>query len=146
MEENNVTVVIRSLRRLEGESGSMTQRVEGCLSREGEDYVLTYREGEDSGLGQTRTTLRLEPGQATLTRSGEFPSRMVFQEGKPHTSLYGTPYGKLPMTIHTRRLEGKLSEAGGSVYLVYQIQLGGTDAGETRLRLTVNTKENSYDR
>lgn len=145
MEENNVTVVIRSLRRLEGESESMTQRVEGRLSREGEDYVLTYREGEDSGLGQTRTTLRLEPGRVTLTRSGEFPSHMVFQEGKPHTSLYQTPYGKLPMTLHTQRLEEDMGRAGGSIYLIYRIQLGGADAGETRLRLTVNTKENRHD-
>lgn len=145
MEENNVTVVIRSLQRLEGESESMTQCVEGSLSREGTDYVLTYREGEASGLGQTRTTLRLEPGRVTLTRWGEFPSHMVFQKGEPHTSLYETPYGKLPMTLHTQHLEGDMSQTGGSIYLIYRIQLGGADAGETRLRLTVNTKENRHD-
>ncbi len=146
MEEKNVTITIRSLQSRDGEKESMTQRVEGRLSREEENYILTYREGEDSGLGRTRTTLRLEPGRATLTRSGELKAHMVFQEGKPYTSLYETPYGKLSMTIHTRRLEGELKETGGSIYLVYQIQLGGADAGETRLRLTVNTKENSYDR
>lgn len=141
MEENNVTITIRSLQRLPGESQSVTQHVAGRLTREGEGYLLTYREGEESGLGQTRTILRLEPGWATLTRTGEVSSHMVFQEGKEHTSLYETPYGKLPMTIRTHRLEEKLNEAGGSVYLIYEIRLGGADAGETRLRLTVNAKE-----
>lgn len=141
MEENNVTVTIRSLQRSAGESQSMTRHTEGRLSGEGEELLLTYREGEDSGLGKSLTTLRMEPGRVTLTRTGEVKTHMVFQEGKPHTSLYETPYGKLPMTIRTHRLEEKLSLAGGSIYLIYEIQLGGADVGETRLRLTVNTKE-----
>lgn len=145
MEGNKVSVIIRSLQSRDGEKESMTQRVEGHLRREEERYILTYWEGEGSDLGQTRTTLHLESDRAVLTRQGELTAHMVFQEGASHTSLYETPYGKLPMTIHTQRLEGKLSEAGGSVYLVYQIQLGGADAGETRLRLTVNTKENSHE-
>lgn len=141
MEENNVTVTIRSLQRGAGESQSVIQHVEGRLREEGEELLLTYREGENSGLGKTGTTLRLEPGRATLTRTGEVRAHMVFQEGEEHTSLYETPYGKLPMTIRTQRLEEKLSRAGGSLYLIYQIQLGGADMGETRLRLTVNAKE-----
>lgn len=141
MEENKVSVTIRSLQRGAGESQSTIQHVEGRLREEGEELLLTYWEGEDSGLGKTETTLRMEPGRVTLTRSGEVRAHMVFQEGKPHTSLYETPYGKLPMTIRTQHMEEKLSRAGGSLYLIYQIQLGGANMGETRLRLTVNTKE-----
>ena len=141
MEEKNVTVAIRSLQRGSGESQSATQHVEGRLSGEGEKLLLTYREREDSGLGQTLTTLHMEPGRVTLTRTGEVKTHMVFQEGKAHTSLYETPYGKLPMTIRTQRLEEKLSLAGGSLYVIYEIQLGGADVGETRLRHTGNTKE-----
>lgn len=146
MEENNVTITIQSLQTLETGKESMTQRTEGRLCREGEGWSLTYREGEDSGLGRTRTTLRLEGGQMTLTRSGELTSHMVFQEGQSHTSLYETPYGKLPMTIRTLSLKSDLSRRGGTVSVQYQIQLGGGPAGETRLRLTIKAKENSYDR
>lgn len=146
MEENNVTITIQSLQILETGRETMTQRTEGRLCREGEGWLLTYREGEDSGLGRTRTTLRLEEDRATLTRSGELKAHMVFQEGRPHTSLYETPYGKLPMTIRTLSLRSELNGRGGTVSVHYQIQLGGGPAGETRLRLTVKTKENSYDR
>lgn len=146
MEENNVSITIQSLQCLEGETETVTQRAEGRLSREGEGYVLTYREGEERGLGHTRTTLQLEEGRAALTRTGEVTSQMVFQPGQPHTSLYETPYGRLPMTIHTLSLKTELTDRGGTVAIHYQIELGGGPAGETRLRLTVRKKENGYER
>lgn len=145
MEKNNVTVTIQSLQVLETGKETMTQRTEGRLCRDGAGWLLSYREGEDSGLGETRTTLRLEEDRATLTRSGELTAHMVFQVGRPHTSLYETPYGKLPMTIRTLALKTDLDDRGGTVAIQYEIQLGGGPAGETRLRLTVRTKENSYD-
>lgn len=146
MEGTKVNVVIQSLQYRDGEKETVRQQAEGRLCREGEAYVLTYREGEASGLGRTRTTLRLEPGRAVLTREGELRARMVFQVGTPHASLYETPYGQLPMTVRTQRLEGELTQAGGRIFLIYTIESGGAHMGETRLRLTVKAKENSYDR
>ncbi len=141
MEEIKVSVLIQSHQILDTGREAMTQRAEGSLERTEAGWRLSYREGEDSGLGQTRTTLRLEGDQATLTRTGEVSSEMVFQPGQPHTSLYETPYGTLPMTIRTLSLKTDLDDRGGTVAIHYQIQLGGGSAGETRLRLTVRAKE-----
>lgn len=146
MEETNVTITIKTLQRREEGTESMTQRSEGILRREGEGWALTYREDQSSGLGDTRTTLCLEEDRATLLREGALRSRMVFRPGTLCACRYATPCGELPMTLHTLALEWELSEAGGSVFLVYRIQLGGADVGENRLRLTVKTKENGYDR
>lgn len=146
MEETKVSVLIQSHQILDTGRESMIQREQGALARTGTGWRLSYREGEGSGLGQTRTTLLLEKDRATLIRTGEVSSQMVFQPGQPHTSLYETPYGNLPMTIRTLSLRTDLSDRGGTVAIHYQIQLGGGSAGETRLRLTVKAKENSYDR
>lgn len=146
MKKNSVTITIRSLQAMETGEETMTQRGEGFLCREEECWLLSYWEGEDSGLGRTHTTLRLEEGRAALTRTGEVSSHMVFQPGEPHTSLYETPYGRLPMTVRTLSLNAELTEAGGTVSIHYQIQLGGAAAGETRLRLTIRAKEKKYDR
>lgn len=142
MAEHNVIVTIKSLQRRETDADSMTQRLEGCLVREGEGWLLTYSE-PDNGLGPTTTSLRLTGGTVTLTRSGALASQMVFQEGLPHTSVYETPYGKLPMTLRTLRLEWELTQAGGKVFLIYKPNLGGADLGENRLRLTITKKEPS---
>lgn len=146
MGENNVTVTIQSLQTGETGTESMTQHAQGLLLREGGDWILTYREGAESGLGSTRTTLRMESGRVTLNRTGELTSQMVFEVGRPHTSLYETPYGKLPMTIRTLKLKTELTEAGGTVLIHYHIELGGGSAGETRLRLTLRKEENAHDR
>lgn len=147
MEERNAAITIQTLQRRAEDTEAMTQQAEGILRREGEDWVLHYREDASSGLGDTRTTLRLEKDRATLLREGEVRSRMEFRPGASYTCRYATAYGELPMTIRTLRLEWELDEKGGKVFIIYQIELGGADVGENRLRLTVKTKENNgYDR
>ncbi len=146
MEERSVDITIKTLQRRAEATESMTQRAVGALRREGNGWLLTYREGEGSGLGDTHTVLRLEEGKATLTRSGEVSSHMVFQRGEAFACQYATPYGEMPMTVKTLALDWALSEAGGKVFIIYKLQLGGADIGENRLRLTVKTKENGYDR
>ena len=142
MTNTGVTITIHSLQYLDTGREAMTQRAEGTLRREGDTWLLTYREGEASGLGDTHTTLAVAPDRAVLTRAGELTTRMDFRPGETGTSLYETPYGKLPMTLRTLSLKSDLGEAGGHVTIHYQIQLGGGPAGETRLRLTVRAKEN----
>lgn len=146
MEEIKVSVLIQSLQTMDTGKQTMTQRAEGLLRQTETGWLLTYQEGEDSGLGATCTTLCLDPGRAVLARTGEVSSRMVFQPGQEHTSLYETAYGKLPMTIRTLALKAGLTQDGGRISIHYQIELGGGGAGETRLRLTLQKKENSYDR
>ena len=141
MSNIKVAVTIRALQTLDGEKETMTQRAQGTLRREGETWLLTYREGEASGLGDTQTSLEVGPAQAVLTRTGEVVSRMVFRPGQSQTSFYQTPYGRIPMTLRTLSLRSDLGERGGHVTIHYTMEIGGA-AGETRLRLTVKTKEN----
>lgn len=146
MEEKNVDITIHSLQRRPEGNEIIRERATGTLRREENGWVLCYREGEDSGLGDTVTTLCLEEGKATLTRKGETASRMVFRVGEPYACRYATPYGELPMTVETLVLDWELSGDGGKVFLVYKLQMEGAEVGENRLRLTVKTKENGYDR
>lgn len=146
MEEKKADITIKTLQRRPEGTETMEERAEGTLRREGEDWLLFYREGMDSGLGDTRATLRLEPGRAILTREGETTSQMVFQVGEPHVCRYATPYGELTMAVETLELDMDFSELGGQVFLIYKLRLGQVGIGENRLRLTVKTKENGYDR
>ncbi len=142
MPENNVTVSILSVQHLpDGGEERVGQERPGYLRRTGEGWALTYQEDADSGLGDTRTTLRLEGEGAVLLRTGETASRMAFRAGEEDTSLYETPYGKLPMTVRTQRLLTELDERGGRVEIDYQMELGGAPAGSIRLRLTVRERE-----
>lgn len=142
MKETAVDITIQSLQRMDGHRETASQRAQGLLRREGDAWVLAYREGQDSGLGNTRTVLRLEGDTLTLTRTGEITARMVFQPGHSHPCSYETPYGSLPMTVRTLECRADLSREGGRVSLHYHMELGGGADQEARLRLTVKAKEN----
>lgn len=146
MEEKSVDITIRTLQRRPEGNETIESRTAGILRREESGWVLCYREGADSGLGDTVTTLRLEEGRAVLERAGETASRMVFQVGEPYACRYATPYGELPMTVTTLELAWELDGTGGKAFLIYKLQLGGAEVGENHLRLTVKPKENGYDR
>lgn len=139
MTERNVTLTIRSVQTLPGESPSpaVEQAMTGNLRQEGDSLILTYTEGGDSGLEGVRTTLRHVPGQVTLLREGAWRSQMVFQEGVRHSSQYETPYGALPLHISTRRVRSTLTGLGGELELEYDMELAGQSAGLTHFQLTV---------
>ena len=136
-----VEIQIESRQTLDGQTQQVEQVARGILARTGEGYVLTYREGEDTGLGDTRTTQKILEDRAELTRTGEVSSAMIFCPGTPHRSLYQTPYGPIPMEVTTRRVESQLEETGGVVELEYDLNLEDRPAGKTFLRLTVKEKE-----
>ena len=136
-----VEIRIESRQTLDGQTETVEQVAQGLLARTGEGYTLTYREGEETGLGGTRTTLKLLGDKAELTRTGEVASAMVFCPGTPHRSLYQTPYGPIPMEVTTRKLVSQMGETGGVVELEYDLALGAGAVGRTLLRLTVKEKE-----
>ena len=139
MSSRSVTLSIRSVQTLDdGQAASSVETAaKALLRREGEELVLTYEEGTDSGMAGVRSTLRIASGQITLLREGPWRCRMVFQAGETHEGLYETPYGALPMRLHTRRLRAQLGEAGGELELEYDMELAGQSAGTTQFRLTV---------
>ncbi len=139
---NNVIISLLSILCLpDGSEERMEQTAVGRLDREGEAWLLTYREDASSGLGNTRTTLRIEGKQAILTREGEVTSEMCFREGEAHSSIYETPYGALDMTIRTGKVSAALDGKSGSIELNYHVELGGALAGENRLRVDVRERE-----
>ena len=62
-------------------------------------WDITYEESELTGLAGVVTTFRVEPGKVTLNREGALNSRMLFQEGVSHESLYQMEFGTLMITV-----------------------------------------------
>jgi len=133
----DVTYTLQSRQRLEAETTELTQTGKGRLEPIPGGWRLSWDEPPEAGLGKTHTTLTLQPGEATLTRTGETVSRMVFRPGRRHTSPYRTLYGDLPMTLLTHALDWDMGEPGGAVELRYALSLAGQSLGETRLTVTV---------
>lgn len=135
MDGYQVTIRLQSRQTMDGETLTADQTLRGTLTPEGEGWTLSYREGEDSGLGNTVTFLTVTPGKVVLERRGEVSCRMVFRPGRRYLTDYATPYGSFPLELVARDVESTLEDGRGRLYLRYGLRLGEGSMGVNRLEL-----------
>lgn len=141
LERLPVLLSIRGEQYFDGVDPDATELMtEGTLHLTEEGLVLTYQETALTGMEGTTTTFEVRGGQVVLTRSGSVNSRMVFEEGRQHTSLYETPFGELSVDINTSRLRHNLTERGGIMEIQYSIAVEHTVTGRNSFKIRVKRK------
>ena len=113
---------------------------EGTIEEKNGGWDLSYEESDLTGLQGVTTIFRIEPGKIVLTRTGRLNSQMVFVEGQQHDSLYQMEFGALMLTVCATRVSFDLSEEGGIVDLVYNIEIEQNAAGVIDYHLEINRK------
>ncbi|MBL0385331.1 DUF1934 domain-containing protein [Tumebacillus sp. ITR2] len=120
-----------------GERLTFRTEAEGTLYQKGESLYIAYREGEESGLGQTLTTLRIEGRHVTLIRQGETVMKQSLVKGEEQSGTYKTPHGTFELVTRTSHLVVNMSEKGGKLEALYNLRLAGD---KSRIELKVNVK------
>lgn len=137
--------VILSLRGEQHYPGQETDVIElvtdGTLEFRDGGWNICYEESDLTGLAGTTTTFRVEPGQVILRRSGKLRSEMVFREGVCHDSLYQMEFGALLITVCAKQIEARIGPRGGTVDLVYSVEIEHGEAGLVEYHLEIQTKE-----
>lgn len=110
---------------------------EGIMERIDGGWELSYEESDLTGLAGVTTVFRVEEGRITLQRKGKLNSQMVFREGIPHESLYKMEFGALLMTVCAQKIAAELTDQGGSVDLIYTIEIEHSAAGMVEYHLDV---------
>lgn len=113
---------------------------EGSMNFRDGGWDISYEESELTGLAGVTTTFRVEPGKVILTRTGALTSEMVFQEGNSHDSLYRMPFGALMLTVKATRVYFDLVPDGGTIDLVYHIDIENSEAGIIDYHLDIRAK------
>ncbi len=113
---------------------------EGVLERRDYGWDLSYEESELTGLEGVTTAFRIEPDQITLKRTGKLNSQMVFQQGVVHDSLYQMEFGTLMISVMASVIQADITEAGGTVDLVYAIEIEQSAAGIIDYHLEIRPK------
>ena len=113
---------------------------EGTLEQRDGGWDITYEESDLTGLTGVTTTFRVEPGKIVLNRTGKLHSQMVFQEGVAHDSLYQMEFGALMVTVCANQVKYDITETGGTVDLVYGIEIEQSAAGLIDYHLDINLK------
>ena len=113
---------------------------EGTMEFTNGGWDISYEESALTGLEGVTTTFRVEPGKVTLTRKGALNSRMVFQEGVPHDSLYQMAFGTLMLTVKATSVFFDIVPDGGVIDLSYNINIENTEAGVIDYHLDIRAK------
>lgn len=113
---------------------------EGVMELHDGGWDIRYEESELTGLEGVTTTFRVEPGKVILTRAGKLSSQMVFQEGLSHDSLYQMAFGTLMLTVRALQVFFDITPDGGTIDLVYEINIENTQAGIIDYHLEIRAK------
>lgn len=101
------------------------------------DCWLSYKESPLTGMEGTTTTFLVKGDLVTMVRKGAVNGEMKFQKGERHCFLYNTPFGGMTMGIRTQRLKTNLGEHGGSMDIIYTVDMNEVPLGRNVFQIDV---------
>ncbi len=139
--KKDVVLAIRGSQKYEDQEPEVIELVtEGTMEFRDGGWDISYEESELTGLAGVTTTFRVESDKVILIREGKLSSRMIFQPGVPHDSLYQMEFGALLMTVECKFLFCDILPEGGSIDLTYSIAIEHTQAGLIDYHLDIRAK------
>ena len=139
--EKEVLISIKSSQSIAGEDAEPTELITtGRYACRGGLKKFSYMESALTGLDGTKTEFLIRSDEIVMNRTGAVTSRMVFQRGRKHRFLYGTPFGTLAMGISTRSIDTQLSENGGSLDLAYDLDFENALLSRNEINITIKEK------
>ena len=136
-----VVLSIRGRQRYDGQEPDVIELVtDGTMDFVDGGWDISYEETELTGMAGVTTTFRVEPGKVILRRTGKLRSEMVFQQGVRHESLYQLDFGALLMTVTAKQVYFDIVSDGGSIDIVYSIEIENSAAGIVDYHLDIRAK------
>lgn len=134
-----VVLNVQGVQRYEDQEPEIIElTTEGTLEKQKEVWVLSYEESDLTGLAGVTTAFRVGPRGVILKRSGSLQNQMIFMEGKRHESLYQLDIGALMIAVKATSVKSAVNEQGGTVDIIYNIEIEDTAMGTMEYHLSVN--------
>lgn len=101
-------------------------------------YMISYEESEATGFEGSVTSLEVfGDNKVVMVRSGEVSSNLIMEMGEKHHCVYGTPYGVIEVGVDARRIDVKLDENGGNLFIHYVIDVNSGYVGDFEISVDV---------
>ena len=139
--KQNVVLSLRGTQRYDGQEPDVIELVtEGTMEFRDGGGDISYEESDLTGLAGVTTTFRVEPNGVILERTGNLRSKMIFELGVPHESLYQMAFGALMITVCAQHMFCDILPDGGVIDLMYTIDIENNTAGTVDYHLNIRTK------
>ena len=134
-----VVLSVRGVQRYQDQEPEIIElTTEGTMERQKEVWELSYEESDLTGLAGVTTAFRVGPRGVVLKRSGKLQNQMIFMEGRRHESLYQLDIGALMIAVKATSVKSDLTDQGGTVDIIYNIEIEDTAMGTMEYHLTIN--------
>lgn len=134
---NNNALISVSSKQIGNEDELVEIVTQGKFYKENNCYFAEYEETELSGMEGTTTTLKIKEDQFSLIRMGTTNTKMKFKDKDYDISLYDTPYGTMELEIETNKLDIKVDDGGGEVFIDYNLSFQGQQPINTLLKIDI---------
>ena len=136
--KKDVLITIKGLQNYEDQDEDSIELVtNGTYYKKDNDYYIVYKESELTGLGETTTTVKIEPERVTIIRFGDTQSHMIFEEGEKHISYYDTGAGALTIGVSTRQIRKTVNDCHASIMIDYSMEINNSQIGENAFNISV---------
>lgn len=138
MKKYNATLTITSVINSD-ESDKMEFVTDGAFYLKNGSYYILYDEKEEMGMADCSVTIKVSDSDVSISRKGEFSSKMLYKAGEASEFLYNTPYGRFPVILTTQEINNNLNVMGGRIEILYGITISNEENFHS---LTVEVKAN----
>jgi uncharacterized beta-barrel protein YwiB (DUF1934 family) len=128
--QKNVIISVKGNHNIDEDIDSIELVTEGRYYKKGDNYFVTYKETEITGMEGTTTTLKIGDGKVTLMRFGQNNSQLVFEKGQKHLCHYETLHGSFTIGVFSRIVDINVDDSGGNVAVDYSIEIDHVRTGQ----------------
>lgn len=121
----------------DNESMTITTRAEGEYFERGHSTYLLYDEKDPDDGSITKNMLKLSGGVFSLSKKGAVNSNMTWEEGKTSVCDYSSAFGRLMLSVETKRLKILDSDRELLLEADYRLSMEDTFLSDNSLRILV---------
>lgn len=134
---NNVKVSIKGMQTQDDDTNDVELFTEGQFEKNGDKYILIYKESEMTGFEGTTTTVEIENERVSIIRSGNVSNQMIFLKGKKTTSYYNTQFGSLVIGVMADKMDVDITDEGGKIDISYILDINEEFIGQNNVHIDI---------
>lgn len=109
--------------------------------KNGKHYIL-YDEVVEGFSGVIKNKVKITGNSVLeIIKTGITNAHMVFENGKSNVTFYDTPYGRMHVEMHTRKLDIKVEEKFIDIDVDYTLDINNEPAAECRIIMNIKPKK-----
>ncbi len=136
----DVLISIQGLQFHEGESDNIETITSGTYYKKNKSHYVIFEEITEGYEEPTKSIIRFNEKEMTLTKHGLVNVHMLFEENKKNITNYGTPFGNIIIGIEAGRIELTEEERQMQLRVNYALEVNYEHLADCTIHMNIREK------